>query len=394
MNKKRNRKDKGRNIVARKKAGRRNIFLPLLVVAGIALVLFFLIDGRNIPPSEEEVRRKRINDEVSLLIEKMTLEDKVAQLFMVTRKVEEENPGMGFGGIIYFAGDLRNPDQTRKMIQAAQEESSIPLFIGVDEEGGIVSRVAENPAFGVKVFPPLSKTGTTKKAYEIGNTIGAYLADLGFNLDFAPVADVYTNPANKVVSVRSFGKDPAVVSDMVEAEMKGLMENGIMVSLKHFPGHGHTTGDTHDNFAVSNKNLGELRKTELLPFVRGIEKGAELIMVGHISLPKIIGDRTPASLSKIIIEDLLRKELGFEGIVITDALNMGAVSKNYRSYQAAVAAFMAGVDILLMPEDLHLAYQGILEGLKKGELKEEDLNKKLKRILTVKVERSIKKESP
>lgn len=353
-------------------------------------------------PSHEELQALKIAEEIEQLIDRMTLEEKIAQLFIITPEAltdgvdtieagEATNEALKqyqIGGLIYFARNLIEPEQTRKMINMTKvyinETSNIPLFFSVDEEGGIVSRIANNQNFGVTRFKNLNQMETTQEAYILGNTIGAYLNDLGFNLNYAPLADVYTNPANRVVKERAFSTDPLLVADMVVEEIRGLMEHDINVSLKHFPGHGHTTNDTHFGLAMTDKTLEQLEISELIPFRKGIEAGTGMVMMAHISVPNIIGDNTPASLSSFMINEVLRQQLGFKGVVITDALNMGAISQNYSNEKAVILALNAGVDILLMPRDFKEAFYGILSAVATGEISKTRIDESLRRILYLK----------
>lgn len=297
------------------------------------------------------------------------------------------------GGIIYFSQNLIGPEQTRTMLMNTQsyarERSGFPVFLSVDEEGGTVARVGSNPAFGVPVFGNMSDVGSRgdeQEAYEIGSEIGAYLSSLGFNMDAAPDTDVLTNPANEVVSYRSFGSDPALVSRMAAAELRGLNDQGIIGMYKHFPGHGGTTADSHEGYVYVEENLDQLKSQALVPFQNGIDDGVRVIMVSHIACPNVTGDNTPATLSKTLITDLLREEMGFDGMVITDALNMGAITEQYTADQAAVNAVLAGADMLLMPADFQTAYQGILNAVAEGTLTEERINDSVRRILEIKAE--------
>lgn len=297
------------------------------------------------------------------------------------------------GGIIYFSQNLIGPEQTRTMLMNTQsyarERSGFPVFLSVDEEGGTVTRVGSNPAFGVPVFGNMSDVGSRgdeQEAYEIGSEIGAYLSSLGFNMDAAPDTDVLTNPANEVVSYRSFGSDPALVSRMAAAELRGLNDQGIIGMYKHFPGHGGTTADSHEGYVYVEENLDQLKSQALVPFQNGIDDGVRVIMVSHIACPNVTGDNTPATLSKTLITDLLREEMGFDGMVITDALNMGAITEQYTADQAAVNAVLAGADMLLMPADFQTAYQGILNAVAEGTLTEERINDSVRRILEIKAE--------
>ena len=296
------------------------------------------------------------------------------------------------GGIVYLESNLVSPEQTKTMLQNVQQYSmdrlNLPMFLCVDEEGGQVTRLAGKAGFDLPVYDNMSVIGSqggTEQAYQMGESIGQYLYDLGFNTDFAPVADVLTNPNNQVVRYRSFGSDPETVKDMTDAVSRGLASKKILATYKHFPGHGNTAADTHAGYAYSNKTKEELYQCELIPFIQGIEDEVPFIMMGHISLPNIVGDDTPASLSKTIVTDLLIDELGYKGIIITDALNMGAVSQQYSSAQAAVKALNAGVDMLLMPADFDAAYQGVLEAVQRGEISESRIDESLGKILKTKI---------
>ena len=222
------------------------------------------------------------------------------------------------------------------------------------------------------------------QTYETGSTIGAYLSDLGFNMDAAPDTDVLTNPENQVVKYRSFGSDPELVARMAAAELKGLNDRGIIGMYKHFPGHGGTTADSHEGYAYVDDTLEELKTGALIPFQDGIDSGIAVIMASHISCPNVTGDNTPATLSEMMITDILRGEMGFDGMVITDALNMGAITAQYSSSEAAVAALNAGVDMLLMPEDFQSAYRGVLSAVESGTISEERIDASVRRILEVK----------
>lgn len=343
---------------------------------------------------------------IDRVLDSMTLEEKVNQLFMITpealtgvgtviqagdgtREALAEHP---VGGLIYFAQNLKDPDQTRTMLENTQEyasaRSGFPIFLSVDEEGGQVARVGSNPSFGVPEIGNMSEVGAggdTQEAYETGSTIGAYLKDLGFNMDAAPDADVLTNPANEVVKYRSFGSDPELVSRMAAAELKGLNDQGIIGMYKHFPGHGGTTADSHEGYVYVEENLEELKSGALVPFQDGADNGLRVIMVSHIACPEVTGNNTPATLSRELVTDLLREDMGFDGLVITDALNMGAITEQYSSGEAAVAALNAGVDMLLMPADFQAAYDGVMAALENGELTEERIDESVRRILEIKL---------
>ncbi len=364
-------------------------------------------EGAGENTSAEEPPDSSADDRVEKLLAGMDLKQKVAQMFMVTPEAltgyskvtaAGEVTKQCFirypvGGVIYMAGNLIDTEQTHIMLSNMQDYSveylGFPVFLGVDEEGGTVARIAGNWAFGVEDVGNISEIGASGNcdlAYQAGSTIGAYLSALGFNLDFAPVADVWSNKKNTVVKYRSPGSDPELVRDMVIAQIEGFKEQGILCAVKHFPGHGSTSEDSHNGAAVVERTLQELFECDLIPFKGAVQAGVPFVMVGHLSLPKVVEKDVPAVFSKEIITDILRGELGFCGIVITDALDMGAVTDYYSSAQAAVMAVAAGADMLLMPEDFVAAYEGVLNAVQRGELTQERIDESVRRILKVKLE--------
>lgn len=307
----------------------------------------------------------------------------------ITKNALDQYP---IGGFVYLAQNISSEGQFQEMAQNVQkysmERTGMPAFICVDEEGGTVTRIAGRGIAGTPDIPDMCEIGASGEknaAFQVGEKIGGYLARFQVNVDFAPVADVYTNPDNAVVRKRSFSSDPSLVAAMVKNEVKGLRSQGIAATLKHFPGHGDTVQDSHKMGAYCYKTMDELRKCELVPFRAGIAAGADFVMAGHIILPNAAADGLPASLSHTMITDVLRKELGFEGIVITDALGMGAVANSYSSADAAVLAVNAGVDMLLMPADFPSAYGRLLAAVRYGEISEERVDESLERIFRVKM---------
>lgn len=344
------------------------------------------------------------DDLATVLLKGMTLEEKICQVFLVQPEAlggnavffdESSQAALELypvGGIILFSDNLETRKQCTEIIQDYQNASKVPLFIGVDEEGGYVSRLGSDPDMGVPHFPPMQEIGNTMDqdaAYNVGHTLGVELAALGFNLDFAPVADVNTNPDNPVIGSRAFSTDAKVAADMVRACVSGFRDAGMISCIKHFPGHGDTQTDTHLGNAETGKTLYDMGQEEFLPFKAGISAGAPTVMVGHISCPNITGDQVPASLSFKLITNVLRKDLGFDGVVITDAMNMGAIAESYPSGEAAVLALEAGCDIVLIPENLQEATAAIRSALASGRLTEERLNESVLRILRLKLEYDI-----
>ena len=346
------------------------------------------------------------NSHIEEILKNMTVEEKAAQLFIVTPETVtgesvlteidssfvnayKEFP---VGGFIMMQGNIISPEQITEMngrlLEIGSETTGVIPFISVDEEGGTVARIASNenfPVYNVGNMSDIGIDGSTQKAYEAASYIGSYLTDYGFNLDFAPDADVWINPENTVVKYRSFSSDPQIASELTAAAVKGFHNSGIWTTLKHFPGHGATVEDSHEGFARSDRNLNELRQCEFLPFEYGIKEKSEFVMVGHISVPEASGEDIPASLSETVVSDFLRGELKYDGIIITDAMNMGAISEYYSSSEAAVMAVQAGVDMILMPSDFQAARKGILDAVRDGRILEERLDESVRRILELKV---------
>lgn len=378
----------------------------LSVLLGAALALSCVGCGKTNTDTDSTQNTSDKVDKVQQIVDSMSLEDKIAQLFIVqpeaivdigtvtaagdaTKQAIDKTP---VGGFVYFRDNLQSEQQVQEMLSSVQKYSKdrtgLPAFLSIDEEGGTVARIAGSGRFDVTNvgnMADIGASGDVDQAKQAGDTIGTYLSDLGFNLDFAPDADVLTNPENTVVKKRSFGSDPQVVSDMSLAVAQGLAQHQVHSVYKHFPGHGATEGDTHKGYAYTNKTLDELKQSELVPFAHAIENGAEFIMAAHISVPNITKDDTPTSLSKTMITDVLREQMGYDGIVVTDAMNMGAVTEQYTSAQAAVKALQAGADIVLMPENFQEAYQGVLDAVKSGELTEQQIDTAVTRIVKVKV---------
>lgn len=356
------------------------------------------------PETIEEPEEDILGGLVEATLSDMPLEDRVAGLFIVTPEAltgvataTQAGEGtqsalieFGIGGLIYFDKNILDREQITQMLSSTVSKSRYPLFLAVDEEGGSVSRVAKSGIDVIQVdnMASIGATGDTAQAYEAGLTIGTYLKDLGFNLDFAPVADVASSEDN-ALGDRVFGSDAQAVGDMVANVVEGIEGTGVSSCLKHFPGLGDVTGDTHDGRVESAKTLDEMRQSNFIPFKAGIEAGADFVMVSHMTVPSEDENAVPSSLSKTIITDVLRNELGFQGVVITDALNMGAITEYYTSEEAAVMAIEAGADMLLMPDDFHAAYGAVLAAVQDGTISEERINESLERIYRVKGEKKL-----
>lgn len=368
------------------------------------LVDDLLASEESIAPPEptetvpELTPQQKLDEIVDAGIQVMPLEDKVAGLFLVTPEsitgagtvikagdgTKEALAQYAVGGVIYFSQNIQSKEQLTEMIANTQLYTKYPLFIAVDEEGGSVSRVAD-AGIGTKVdsAQAIGQTADAGNAYQTGVTIGSYLSEVGFNLDFAPVADL-ANVEKSVMEGRAYGSDAAAVSPFVTSMLQGLEEQGVTGCLKHFPGIGSTVTDTHDGLSSTDRSAEDFRANEFAVFQAGIDAGADMIMVSHAAAPSLAGDNTPASLSKAIITDILREELNFKGVVITDAMNMKAISDYYGSDEAAIMALKAGCDMILMPEDFEKAYTGVLQAVQDGTISEERINDSLRRIYRIK----------
>lgn len=255
----------------------------------------------------------------------------------------------------------------------------------MDEEGGRVSRLSGvGITDAVAPMASYGEAGDADAVQQLGQTLGVQLQEAGFNLDFAPVADIVTNPENTEIGDRSFSSDPQTAAEMVSAMTQGLQSRNVIACLKHFPGHGSTAADSHLGRSVTERTLEELRSAELIPFAAGIDAGAGMVMISHMSAPEVSGGDTPCDLSPAVVTQLLRRELGYEGVVITDAHNMGAITEYYDSGEAALLALEAGCDIILMPDDLAGALAGLRQALEDGTLTEARVEESVLRILTLK----------
>ena len=341
----------------------------------------------------------------------MTLEEKLWQLFFVAPEVltgEEavtessdalqqalaEKP---VGGVILFARNLISREQTVSLLADMKSASRLAPFLGVDEEGGTVSRVGANSAMGVTHLQDMSVYGASGDAAALYGdlyNLAQSLNTLGFNVDFAPVADVTTGSGKNPMKLRSFSSDPERCASMVSVSVGALQDGGVAACLKHFPGYGTATADDHNGSVSLDRTLEQLEQTEFVPFSAGIDKGAYFVMVSHLSVPAVTGDDTPADLSEKLVTELLRNTLHFQNIVITDAQNMGSIAQNYTSAEAAVAALRAGVDMVLMPQDLQEAYDGVTKAIADGVLTEDRIDRSVLRILNVKIQLGLLSEAP
>lgn len=365
-----------------------------IIISSILILCF--ITGCTKPKEEIFEEKNDIGTKVENKIKEMTIEEKIGQMLIVSYRSSEADSNLISilkdvkpGGFILFSENFESYEQTKKMIDDINNTSDIPMFISVDQEGGRVQRLKTLTDSKITVIPSMNELGNTNDAvlsYEVGRVTGEELRVFGINMDFAPVLDIYSNPNNTVIGNRSFGNNSEIVSKMALSFAKGLKSTGVIPVYKHFPGHGDTKDDSHFTLPAITKTKEELMNLELIPFKNAIKEGAQVIMIGHLAVPSITNDNTPASLSKEIVTDLLKDELGFKGLVITDALNMGAVTNNYSKKEIYVKAINAGVDILLMASPSKEAVKLIKEAIVNGEVTEEQINESVKKILKLKYE--------
>lgn len=395
----------------------------VLLLAALSLLCFSLFFLWSAIPREKPAPEVLDTDEIFLSQElpepepltpaetylaSMTLDEKLWQLFLVTPEditgvntatragdaTKEALEACPVGGLCYFAANLEDTEQVQTMLQNTQSYAKTKLFLCIDEEGGSVSRAGSNENLAVTHFPSaaeLGKAGDTDRVQEIGATLAEELSALGFNVNFAPVADIVTNPENTEIGNRAYSTDPQIAADMVSAMVSGLEKNGMAACLKHFPGHGSTTVNSHEDRSVSARTPDELRQAEWLPFRAGIAANASFVMLSHLTNENL--SALPASLSVEVV-NLLRQELGFTGIVITDSHRMGAITEYYGSGEAAVLALQAGADMILMPADLQTAFDGVKAAVEDGTLSEERINESVLRILNIKYALGILEEQP
>ena len=389
---------------------------------------------------KKHVKSMSLEDKVSGLFiitpEALTGYGAVTEAGEVTKEALEATP---VAGLIYFSGNIESRDQFSRMLENTEEWGSIDLqaesaedsISGKDRAGkasadsgkssgkeeassdtgktgdaakassdskengasekskdevqtiGLVARI-EDSGIGVPYVGPMGEVGASgdpAAAFEAGSTIGGYLHELGINLDFAPDADVLIDPYNQTIGNRSFGTDPFLCGQMVGRFIDGLHDQGVASCIKHFPGLGDTETDTHTGGAWSSRTIEDYRGAEFVSFQGGIEAGTDMVMVSHLSNTALTGSDLPASLNKVVMTDILRDELKFEGVIVTDSLQMGAVTERFDSAEAAVTALEAGADILLMPIDFQAARQGILDAVESGRISEKRIDQSLRRIL-------------
>ena len=351
--------------------------------------------AENTEPETEPPTSAQSHAQIKLA--QMSLHQKVCQMFISTpeevveyavdevtaagdtfRSYYEKNP---VGGVIFFDINLESPEQTAEMLSNMQKiakNNCVGLFTAIDEEGGSVTRIAE--AFGGYDPGAMADISNADAAREAGKGIGESIAAYGFNLDFAPVADTDVSGQSELGD-RMFSADPAKVSELSAAFVQGLHDANVCSTLKHFPGLGSASDNTHTSGAAyTERTIDELRAVDFVGFKGGIDAGTDFVMIGH-HMVSAAGDDLPSDLSAVVVTDWLRGELGFTGLAVTDAQNMNTISANYSSADAAVMAVQAGIDIILMPDDLNDAINGLESAVVSGTIPESRIDESVLRIL-------------
>ena len=368
------------------------------------------------PPQPETPQQAELSRAVAGRLAGMTLREKVGQLFFVrpdaldpsqTQQQINDADADGVtaltdamsavladypvGGVVLFGKNITGPQQLTDLAGQLHAAMDTPLLIAVDEEGGAVARLANHPAFDLPRYESaaaVAAAGGAQAVQQMYAEIGGYLDSYGIDLDFAPDADVNTNPDNPVIGTRAFSSDPQTAAGMVAAAVEGFADTGVLCCVKHYPGHGDTAEDSHKSLAATHKTWAELAACELLPFQAGVRAGADLIMAGHIAAPEVTGEDTPASLSPQLMGSI-RTGLGFSGAIVTDSLAMEGITGLYSAGEAAVLAVQAGADILLMPNGLAEAFDAVVAAVEEGTIPESRIDESAARVLALKEKRGL-----
>lgn len=330
---------------------------------------------------------------IKVTLNKMTIEEKIGQMICcrmqgiyshreseyiqnLKKLIEQEK----VGGFILFGGDIY---ETAWLLNKLQQWSDVPLLIASDLERGL-----GNQLDGATLFPPLMSLGaigSEERAYTMGKVTAEEARSVGIHMTYAPVVDVNINPLNPIINTRSFGEDPGLVGLLAQAFIKGCQENGLIATAKHFPGHGDTKEDSHSVLPVVTGDIDRLKKVEFFPFRKAIQAGVQAIMTAHLYLPALEPTiNIPATLSKSILTNLLRMEMGFKGLIVTDAMEMGGITAQYSPEEAAILAVQAGADIILLPPEPEKVVKKLIESVKKGIIPESRINATVHRILEAK----------
>lgn len=352
-------------------------------------------------PEPTPAPETQFQNRIQAILAGMTLREKLCQMMLVSPSALTGTSSVTaagetlldaletypVGGFLLNTENLVSADQVAALLSDLQSASPIPLLLTCDEEGGRVGRLMRTVGTTRLEAMLTFKDQGPETARQNAATIGGDMAALGFNLDLAPVADVLTEPSNTVIGDRAYSDDFGQAAQLIPAAVRGFHDGGVACVLKHFPGHGGTTGDSHYGSAYVHRTLDELRAGELLPFQAGIDAGADAVMMGHLIVPDVSED--PAVFSYQLVTGLLRKEMGFSGVIMTDALAMKAISDHYGDREVAVRAVQAGVDMLLCPMDLDTAIDALSQAVERGDIPESRIDESVERILLLKLDRGV-----
>lgn len=329
---------------------------------------------------------------LSYLLDKMSLKEKIGQMLFIdyrdtyrmTVDLEKVLTTYSPGGFIIFNSNLSSYNGTSKLLRDIRNIGDIHPIIAADQEGGRVQKLSKVGFTNIPAMLNVVNTMSEEKIFELAKNVGKELREFGVDMDMAPVLDVVTDYNSSIIGSRSFGSDPERVKRLSMLFAKGLKEENIMTVGKHFPGHGAVSGDTHKELLTIEKDLNQLKEFDLIPFAEAINQNIPGIMIGHLAVPKVTGDNTPATLSKVLISDLLKKDLGHKGLVVTDSLKMWAVTNNYHEDEIYLRCVQAGNDMLLMPQNINVAFDTIYNAVNDGLITEDRINDAVYRILSAK----------
>lgn len=335
--------------------------------------------------------------------QQLTLEQKIGQMVMCGFQGPVVNDNIRtliekhhVGGIIYFRRNVQSKEQvcglSRELQLISRKHTDIPLFICIDQEGGMVARIDWDDITLIPGNMAIGATRSAEDAYEAARICGEELLHMGINMNFAPSVDVNNNALNPVIGVRSYGERPDLVAELGAAQIRGLQDANVAATAKHFPGHGDTAVDSHHGLAAVNHGEERLLAIELAPFIRAIREGVDLIMTAHVMFPAFEPNPIPATLSRSVLTNLLRKRLGYNGVIVTDCLEMHAISKEFGIPEGAVRSVEAGADLVLVShtyEEQVAAIEALVEAVRSGRIPESQIDESVDRLLALKAKRSM-----
>lgn len=363
----------------------------------------------------QSTTEEKVNEQLS----QMTLRDKIGQMFIIrlgsldTLQVEDSvisitacpiydlpqrlvefDKQYPVGGVILYNKNIQDPAQLIQLTGDMHAKLQNDPLVCIDEEGGRVSRIANTPSFNLHKYASMQEiasSGNPQDAYDAAYYIGSYVKSYGFDIDFAPVADVNTNPENIVIGARCFSSNPDTAATFVLKYLDGLTAAKMMGCVKHFPGHGDVKNDTHTGYAATTKTWAQMDTCEMVTFRAAINAGVQLVMTAHIAVPNVDpttyqGYSIPSTMSSVILQDKLRGSLGYQNVIITDGMDMGAITLHYSAEEAAIRTILAGVDIVLCPQNYRKAYDAVYQAVKDGRIPEERINQSVRRILKLKMQ--------